>query len=82
VNGRRVTVPSYRVRPGDVVTLKDRSKQMIVVQHAIDTSGQRSPVEWMDVDADARKITITSLPSRVQIDTQVQEQLIVELYSK
>jgi len=82
VNGRRVTVPSYRVRPGDVVTLKDRSKQMIVVQHAIDTSGQRSPVEWMDVDVDARKITITSLPSRVQIDTQVQEQLIVELYSK
>jgi small subunit ribosomal protein S4 len=55
---------------------------MIAVQHAIDTSGSRSPVEWMDVEADARKITITSLPSRVQIDTQVQEQLIVELYSK
>ncbi|HSM02677.1 MAG TPA: 30S ribosomal protein S4 [Acidimicrobiia bacterium] len=82
VNGRRVTIPSYRVRPGDVITLKDRSKEMIVVQHSIDTSGQRSPVEWMDVDVDARKITITSLPSRVQIDTQVQEQLIVELYSK
>jgi small subunit ribosomal protein S4 len=82
VNGRRVTIPSFRVRPGDVVTMRDRSKQMIAVQHAIDTSGQRSPVEWMDVEADARKITITSLPSRVQIDTQVQEQLIVELYSK
>jgi len=82
VNGRRVTIPSYRVRAGDVITLKDRSKSMITIQHAVDTSGQRSPVEWMDVDADARKITITSLPSRVQIDTQVQEQLIVELYSK
>jgi small subunit ribosomal protein S4 len=82
VNGRRVTVPSYRVRPGDVVTLKERSKDMLVVQHAVDTAGARSQSEWMDVDVDARKITITTLPSRAQIDTQVQEQLIVELYSK
>lgn len=82
VNGRRVTVPSFRVRPGDVVTLKDRSKEMLVVQHAIDTAGNRTEVEWLDVDVDARKITITDLPNRVQIDTQVQETLIVELYSK
>jgi small subunit ribosomal protein S4 len=82
VNGRRVTVPSYRVRPGDVITLKERSKDMLVVQHAVDTAGARSQSEWMDVDVDARKITITTLPSRAQIDTQVQEQLIVELYSK
>jgi small subunit ribosomal protein S4 len=82
VNGRRVTIPSYRVRPGDVVTILDRSRQMIAVQHAIDTAGQRSGAEWMDVDTETRKITITSLPNRVQIDTQVQEQLIVELYSK
>jgi small subunit ribosomal protein S4 len=82
VNGRRVTIPSYRVRPGDVVQLKDRSKEMIVVQHAIDTAGNRAQVEWLDVDADARKITILDLPNRAQIDTQVQETLIVELYSK
>ncbi len=82
VNGRRVTVPSYRVRPGDVVTLKDRSKDLLVVQHAIDTAGSRAEVEWLDVDADSRKITITDLPNRAQIDTQVQETLIVELYSK
>jgi small subunit ribosomal protein S4 len=82
VNGRRVTVPSYRVRPGDVVQIKDRSKDMIVVQHAIDTAGTRAQVEWLDVDTDARKITITDLPNRAQIDTQVQETLIVELYSK
>ena len=82
VNGRRVTVPSYRVRPDDVVTLKDRSKDLIVVQHAIDTAGNRAQVEWLDVDTDARKITITDLPNRAQIDTQVQETLIVELYSK
>jgi small subunit ribosomal protein S4 len=82
VNGRRVTVPSFRVRPGDVVQIKDRSKDMIVVQHAIDTAGTRADVEWLDVDTDARKITITDLPNRAQIDTQVQETLIVELYSK
>ena len=82
VNGRRVTVPSYRARPGDVVTLKERSKEMLVVQHAVDTAGTRAQVEWLDVDDEARKITITDLPSRAQIDTQVQETLIVELYSK
>jgi len=82
VNDRRVTVPSYRVRPGDVVTLKGRSKEMLVIQHAIDTAGARAASEWMDVDTDSRKITITDLPNRAQIDTQVQEQLIVELYSK
>lgn len=82
VNGRRVTVPSYRIRPGDTVTLKDRSKEMIVVQHAIDTAGNRTQVEWLDVDADARKITVNDLPNRAQIDTQVRETLIVELYSK
>jgi len=82
VNGRRVTVPSFRLKPGDVVQLRDRSKTMLTVQHAVDTAGARSQSEWMDVDVDARKITITSLPSRAQIDTQVQEQLIVELYSK
>ena len=82
VNGRRVTVPSYRVRAGDVITLKSRSKDLLVVQHAIDTAGNRAEVEWLDVDADSRKITITGLPNRAQIDTQVQETLIVELYSK
>lgn len=82
VNGRRVTIPSLRVSPGDVITLKERSKDMLVVQHAIDTAGSRTQVEWLDVDDEARKITVTDLPSRAQIDTQVQETLIVELYSK
>ncbi|MEX2323422.1 MAG: 30S ribosomal protein S4 [Acidimicrobiia bacterium] len=82
VNGRRVTVPSFRVKPGDVIQPRDRSKSMLPIQHAIDTSGSRSQSEWMDVELDDRKVTITALPSRAQIDTQVQEQLIVELYSK
>lgn len=82
LNGRRVNVPSMRVRPGDVVTMRDRSKEMIAVQHSVDTASRRSAVEWLDVDTSARKVTVTSLPNRAQIDTQVQEQLIVELYSK
>ena len=82
VNGRRVNVPSYRVKQNDVITLRERSMELIVIQHAIDTTGQRTSPEWMDVDTDRRAITITEVPNRAQIDTQVQEQLIVELYSK
>ena len=82
VNGRKVDVPSYRVRPGDEVTLKERSKELLVVQHALDVSGDRSRSEWIEIDADKRKIVISDLPNRAQIDTQVQENLIVELYSK
>ncbi len=82
VNERRVDVPSYRVRAGDVVTLRDRSQDLFVVQLAMDTGSTRAVPEWLDVDNDARKITVRDLPNRAQIDTQVQEQLIVELYSK
>ncbi len=82
VNGRRVDVPSYRVRPGDEVVLRERSKDMFVVQLALDTGSNRSIPEWLDVDNDERKVTVRDIPSRAQIDTQIQEQLIVELYSK
>ncbi len=82
VNGKKVDVPSYRVRSGDIVSLRDRSQDLLVIQHAIDTSGQRSIPEWLEVDTSDKKITISDLPNRAQIDTQVQEQLIVELYSK
>ncbi len=82
VNGRRVDVPSYRVRPGDVVTLRDRSQELIVIQHALDVASERTMPEWLEIDRTAKKITVHELPNRAQIDTQVQEQLIVELYSK
>ena len=81
VNGQKVDIPSYRVRPGDVISVKERSKELIVVQHAVDTLGRPVP-EWLDVDHDDRKVTIRDLPSRQQIDTAINEQLIVELYSK
>lgn len=81
VNGGRVDIPSYRVRPGDVLTLRDRSQNLLVVQHAVDTLDRSIP-EWLEVDAEERKVTVQDLPNREQIDTPVQEQLIVELYSK
>lgn len=82
VNGKRVDVPSYRVRNGDVVTLRERSAELLVVQHALDTSSERSNPEWLEVNRAEKKIIVHELPNRAQIDTQVQEQLIVELYSK
>lgn len=81
VNGKRVDIPSYQVRAGDVVTVKERSLEILPILHAVDT-GDRTVPEWLDVETDERKITIKDLPSREQIDTEIKEQLIVELYSK
>jgi small subunit ribosomal protein S4 len=82
VDGRRVDKPSIRVRPGTNLELRERSKELVAVQHAIDTSGDRGIPEWLEVDADEKKVTVRDLPTRAQVDTQIQEQLIVELYSK
>ena len=81
VNGKKVDIPSYEVRPGEVVSVKERSLEILPIQHAIDTVGRSVP-DWLDVDTSDRKITIDTLPSREQIDTEIKEQLIVELYSK
>jgi small subunit ribosomal protein S4 len=81
VNGKKVDIPSYQVRPGDVVSIKDRSTDLIVIQHSVDTQDRLVP-DWMSVNADERKITINDRPRRDQIDTDINEQLIVELYSK
>ena len=81
VNGRKVNIPSYQVKPGDVITLRQRSEELFPVQQAVDTV-DRPAVEWLDVDAGARRVTVITLPSREQIDTDIQEQLVVELYSK
>lgn len=81
VNGKKVDIASFQVRPGDVVSVKEKSKDLIMIQHAIDT--QDRPVsDWLSVDPDARRITMNSQPRRDQIDTDINEQLIVELYSK
>ncbi len=81
VNGKKVDVPSFRVRQSDVVSVKERSRDLIVIQHAVDTLSRPVP-DWLSVDHAERRISVTDLPSRHQIDTPINEQLIVELYSK
>ncbi len=81
VNAKKVDIPSYEVRPGDVVTVKERSKEILPILHAIDTVGRTVP-DWLNVEAGDRKISVDTYPAREQIDTEIKEQLIVELYSK
>ena len=82
VNGQKVDIPSYRVRAGDMVTVKPKSREIIVIRHAADTAGDRRVPEWLEVSLDERRIQVIDVPSRAQIDTAVREQLVVELYSR
>ncbi len=81
VNGKRVTIPSYQVRRGDVVTLRPKAAEMIVVQHNIDTLDRSVPA-WLEKASEGRSVTVVNLPMREQIDVPVRESLIVELYNK
>ena len=81
VNGRKVNIPSYRLRKGDVVRLRDKARNLIVIQFNMDTLG-RTPPAWLEATDGGQEVAIRELPLREQIDTPVREQLIVELYSK
>jgi len=81
VNGRRVTIPSYRVRKGDVITLRDKTRKLVVVQWNRDVLDRSVPA-WLESGDDGFSVTVREVPTRDQIDLQVREQLIVELYSK
>ncbi|TML86948.1 MAG: 30S ribosomal protein S4 [Actinobacteria bacterium] len=81
VNGRRVTIPSYQVRKGDAVEVREKSRSMIVVRHNIDTI-DRSVPPWLEKSGEGLVATVRDLPLREHIDVPVRESLIVELYSK
>jgi len=81
VNGKRVNIPSYRVRKGEVVTLSPKARAMIVVQHNVDVL-DRSVVGWLETGDGGKQVTVRDLPQREHIDVPVRESLIVELYSK
>jgi len=81
VNGKRVDIPSYRVRKGDVISLREKSRQMIVIRHNMDTLDRLKP-NWFEMGDEGFQVTVNELPERAQIDVPVREQLIVELYSK
>ncbi|CAN5831115.1 MAG: 30S ribosomal protein S4 [Acidimicrobiia bacterium] len=81
VNGKKVDIPSFQVKAGDVVSARERSRELLVVQHSLDTISHPVP-EWLSVNGEGRSVTVLSMPMRAQIDTSIKEQMIVELYSK
>jgi len=82
VNGRKVDIPSFRVREHDVIQVREKSQELTPFQLAQALAGSRSTPAWLEVIPNNLKVLVHSLPARQTIDTQVQEQLIVELYSK
>ncbi|HEU4645617.1 MAG TPA: 30S ribosomal protein S4 [Burkholderiales bacterium] len=82
VNGKRVNIPSYQVRPGDVIEVASKAKAQLRIKAASDAAAGRGFPEWMEVDAKAMKGTFKSLPARVDLPSTVNESLIIELYSK
>ena len=82
VNGRIVNVPSYIVKPGDSITIGDRSLRSNVFQSNLDVARNRRAPEWLEFNDQDSSAKVLQLPSREQIDTPVEEQLIVEYYSR
>ena len=81
VNGRRVDIPSYRARVGDVIELRDKSREMVTVRWNLDVLDRAAPA-WLEAGDGGHQVTVRELPTREQIDIPVREQLIIELYSK
>ena len=82
VNGKLVNIPSYLVKAGDVIEIKESRKNSQRMKDVVEVAGGRLVPEWLDVDAEKMQGTVKELPSREQIDVPVDEMLIVELYSK
>jgi small subunit ribosomal protein S4 len=82
VNGRRVDIPSFLVKPGDVVEVRETSRKAPVIASALESAGARAVPGWLKIDANAFRATIDTMPTRDDIDTDVQESLIVEFYSR
>ena len=82
LNGKFVDIPSHKVKPGDVIEIKDASQDLIIIQHTIDTGQDNVIPSWLDVDNKKKSVKINAEPSRGDASSQIEEQLIVELYSK
>ena len=82
VNGKSVNIPSYLVKAGDVIEIREKSKSLQRYKDIAEVTGGRLVPAWMDVDAENFKGTVKNLPTREEIDVPVNEMLIVELYSK
>jgi small subunit ribosomal protein S4 len=82
VNGRKVNIPSYRLRPGDKIAIKEKSAQLPLVVEALKGAEMRPKVSYLDVDRGRLEGVFLTIPGRADIPTPIEEQLIVELYSK
>ena len=82
VNGDVVNVPSYQVSPGDVVSVRSKAKEQLRIKSALDLAAQRSPVEWISVNSEKLEGSFSRKPDRIDLSPDINENLIVELYSK
>jgi small subunit ribosomal protein S4 len=82
VNGRKVNIPSYLVKPGMVISLKDSSKSLEKIKANVEANAFRQPPKWLEYDANNLIAKVTAMPAREDIDLPIEEHLIVELYSK
>ena len=82
VNGRKVDIPSYQVSAGDEIAVREKSNKLAVIEGAKEFASHQAPPNWLEVDRDASKGRVLALPKREDINLPINEQLIVELYSK
>lgn len=82
VNGKVLNIPSYQVKPGDVVSVREKAKNQLRVRAALELAGQRADVGWVDVDSAKMEGVFKALPERQDLSQDINENLIVELYSK
>jgi small subunit ribosomal protein S4 len=82
VNGKRVNIPSYQIRVGDEITVGEKSQKVQAISDSLETVVRRGLPQWLDLEKGKMKGTVKSLPVREDLTTPMQEQLIVELYSK
>lgn len=82
VNGQTVNIPSYNVEAGDVISIREKAKSQLRIKNALELAAQRTVCEWVDVDAGKLEGTFKSAPERSELSAEINEQLIVELYSK
>jgi len=82
INGKTVNIPSYQVQPGDVVAVREKSKNQLRIAQALELCAQRGRVEWVDVDAEKKSGVFKNVPERSDLSSDINESLIVELSSK
>lgn len=82
VGGRKVNIPSFQVSPGQELTVRERTRQMVSIQRALDLAGSRTVPSWLEMNRENMRARVLSLPKREDVNFPIQEQMIVELYSK